>query len=1553
MALPGGWADQKGEIGRYVEDKARECLAVYERSPARIREDVGTERAITEGGYGHRQLFELIQNGADAILGALTGEESANAQRIEVVLTRSALYVANEGTPVDRPGVEAILHSHISNKRGAEIGHFGLGFKSVLAITQRPQFFSRTGSFGFDVTDAGRLIRQAASRAENPPGVDAIEDTPGLRIARPLNPLDEARQDHWLRELMTWATTVVKLPRDGHRAGGLGQDIESFPAQFLLFSPHVRILNLVDEEAGTRRELRAVELDDGRIQLSDKGDISEWRVFRTDHEPTPEARFDGGTIAGRGSVAVAWAVPLLDRRAERGRFWAFFPTTYETTLSGVVNAPWKTNADRQGLLEGVYNRELLDVVAGLVAANLRALLNPEEPGDLLDKLPARDTLQWTDEALAEKVYTALAGTECLPDSDGTLRQPNSLQVLPAGLNEESLAAWSVLEGRPAGWADVSVGTRDRRSRAVRLGARESSAVQWLESIVAPAEPADSVAALTVGATLLPERGPVPGNSPVRQARIVLTAKGQLVSEAATHLLLNTEFSSESTDLSLVHPQVQEDETARSVLVRLGLAGADAFDELKRITPPGRGTTWERYWTVLRWVDLTIPEVVTFLSAHRFQIKIRTLSGEFQPVYAVLLPGEIVPGDGSRDAQLTVDVGYHKEELAAITIPLRLVASPRANQFARVEPVCTTIESEVRAEYFADIPAGSRPQADRVCFDRNLTAAGPLTPLVSNLSDEGKVLFTAALLPLAAQDQPWTMAHDSPQQRPKYPERPCHAPSQLVAVRFGLMSSTLGVRPLSECVDSELSRWSQLLPVVEAPPFCGLAQRLDDLSAEQSSSALDQALEVDDPLLLGAFYGKLAKFVGPPDRVRCGFGNSHDELPPSQVVVTHHRWVYDALLNDGSGALFAESDQEARLLRERWGMLESEADASKTVRYAGAESAVPFADLFPGLPHALLDERGDVECVPCAEVWREYLTLSGVVRARAPALLGEDGRLYYDQSLEPSAALEALLFVQGVEVDDEGKSLALVETARAEQRDRLAAVQSAVSLEEKLVAALGEGPLLQALPSHVMQAAREYHDPLAARQLASLVLAVHGVSALRILGRGLADAGLKPPLRWGGTARALSFVRDLGFPDVYAGTPSSEVPPWLDIEGPIKLNPLHAFQETVASRLIDFCRERPPGRGLVSLPTGAGKTRVVAESLVRAFATGELRGTVLWIADRQELCDQAVQTWKDVWRAAGPRRSLRISRLWGNNNRKVVDRPGQPHLVVATYQSLRSRLGAQYSWIGEAEVIVIDEAHGSTSPSYTQILSSLGLDARTTTRPLIGLSATPFRGRLEDTEETQRLVARYDKRRFDFGVFADDDPYPELRRLKVLSEVGWKVLPGVDLALSRSEMAHLDQYKVLPSSVEGRLGLNADRNDAIVTALDGCPDDWPILLFATSVDQAELLAGLLCLREIPARAISGQTPDDVRRNAIEGFRSGELRVLTNYNVLTTGFDAPETRAIFVTRPVYSPGLYLQMIGRGLRGPLNGGTDECLIVNVEDNVLAYGEELAFRNFEHLWR
>jgi superfamily II DNA or RNA helicase len=103
-----------------------------------------------------------------------------------------------------------------------------------------------------------------------------------------------------------------------------------------------------------------------------------------------------------------------------------------------------------------------------------------------------------------------------------------------------------------------------------------------------------------------------------------------------------------------------------------------------------------------------------------------------------------------------------------------------------------------------------------------------------------------------------------------------------------------------------------------------------------------------------------------------------------------------------------------------------------------------------------------------------------------------------------------------------------------------------------------------------------------------------------------------------------------------------------------------------------------------------------------------------------------------------------------------------------------------------------------------------------------------------------------------------------------------------------------------------------------------------------VDHATELSARLNLHGIPAAAISGGTARSARRWFLDGFQRGEIRVLCNHSVLTTGFDAPKTDLILISRQVFSPVRYMQMVGRGMRGPKNGGTQTCRIVSVLDNL-----------------
>src|SRR4051794_16097708 len=257
------WVGPDGPVGAHIEELNRRCLAAYRENPALVEEHANAERIQTEGGYGRRQVWELIQNGADEMLG--------DPGRVEVILTEDHLYCANEGNPVTSEGAGAILSAYRSAKRGPEIGRFGLGFKSVLGVSRTPEFFSQSGSFGFDPDFAARDIRQVLGHAR---------DVPTLRLALNMDARDASEDDPILADLMKWATTVVRLSLEDGKGEWLHADLANFPSQFLVFSPHISELVLDDRVRGKRR---SIELRKGKgkfehVLLEDAAE-DVWRVF--------------------------------------------------------------------------------------------------------------------------------------------------------------------------------------------------------------------------------------------------------------------------------------------------------------------------------------------------------------------------------------------------------------------------------------------------------------------------------------------------------------------------------------------------------------------------------------------------------------------------------------------------------------------------------------------------------------------------------------------------------------------------------------------------------------------------------------------------------------------------------------------------------------------------------------------------------------------------------------------------------------------------------------------------------------------------------------------------------------------------------------------------------------------------------------------------------------------------------------------------------------------------------------------------------------------------
>jgi DNA repair protein RadD len=451
----------------------------------------------------------------------------------------------------------------------------------------------------------------------------------------------------------------------------------------------------------------------------------------------------------------------------------------------------------------------------------------------------------------------------------------------------------------------------------------------------------------------------------------------------------------------------------------------------------------------------------------------------------------------------------------------------------------------------------------------------------------------------------------------------------------------------------------------------------------------------------------------------------------------------------------------------------------------------------------------------------------------------------------------------------------------------------------------------------------------------------------------------------GKSWAKHFTKILGFPLSFAGIagPPTE-PDSIEIRPFRQLPPLEDFQSELLEPIRGVLSAgRGCNRAIMTLPTGAGKTRTTVETILAWYTKKEDPGTVLWIAQSEELCEQAVQAFREVWIDLGHRtppvsNSLHLSRMWGANNRI----PAQANVVVASIQMLQSivsdlggdRRTELEGLATDLCLVVVDEAHRIPAPSYSEVLNFLGIDlsrGKESDIPLLGLTATPFRG---EDGETRGLADRFDGNLI-MPMSLGGDPVAELRARGVLSRPKHKFISSsggpINLDDNPKYKDYFDRFGDLHPDLLAALGEKSDRNKQILDALCALPGDLSVLFFGCSVEHATAMAIMLRRKGRTAATITGGTRASTRRALIEEFRDGKISTLCNYGVLTTGFDAPKVGAVVISRPTASAVLYEQMIGRGMRGPKFGGTEECLVIDVEDNIHFRGQ-MAFRRFAEYW-
>ena len=1561
-----GWPSSEKELVAYVKDERDKTLEVYKIKPTLLQEHFNTEEDTLAGGYRYRQVFEVIQNAADAILEG--NQPKAEKGRIVARVVDSKLYVANSGAPLTKDGIVALFGAHSSSKRENQIGRFGLGFKSLLAFGGKIDLFSRSVSLRFDAHSCQRTIRDELDLASDHPA-------PGLRIAEILSFEEEAASDAQLVELGCWATTILRAEiADTEMQSHVHNELLNFPRQFVLFLPVDVSLELMSTP-DTTRNITCQRLDD-HVVLHEDDEAEKWFVFERRVPIDNEAALkDAGRLHARNEVPLIWAVPLSGIEDAAGRFWAFFPTDTLSRVPGIINAPWKIDFGRSALSPGDYNKTVMKAAADLVAEHISRLSEADDPGRILGAFPRQ--LELKDEPaapLVEALWDRLCEMAVVPDGHGHLRPAKALYLHPFD-DIELVSQWheSVkLKDACSKFVHPTCLERQRMARLKELRTKledelpEPDLCAWLEA-ACDATVSDVKCCLSLVARL-----PETGNwrhikNEIRRARIVLSQHGRLVAAKDAVIEGTTE---DIEGVFPVSPELLSDEEARDVLVNiLQISNLDEGEWRRRIRQAVENAsprchnpddeTWRAVWRLLRSAP---PSVLEKLSGIFDDLRIKCCDGGWRFRHQVLLPGRIVPfksDDSGRDARLAVDLETHQNDrLIFETIGLTEFPRKQIHEFL-TENVSCDYNRAMLAAYRSCLKPHQKPQTGLINVIGEFKAPHGWK-LVENTVGETQARITQYYLKSGDFKQCSATQYGHTTRPEQYPKISVINPCIWSLLHRGIVLVAGQQVPVGLIIKHQ-----DRLNAMPAHPFnefenglAALSEKIPDdydLGSDWQEKPFWSAVaaycreENVGPDQCRAIYEWMAEETRHPNPVRTGAGI----VEFTTCYVTQSPALAEAAL-EAQVPTIALSPVAAAFWIER-GAQNLEAVVHLEITWQD-DRPVPLVEVVPEFGEVLTETAVEKALVRFVNGLALRVADNTVSK---PCVL-EAGELWLDRDQMDSLNWREQMKLLIREVVNagwfSGDASAALSQLLAHSVLRLRKnVADGADLPDRLLRAVGTAP--ERLLDSFDEATRSAIPDALLRdgnRLAELALLIHGPVILARLSDTLRLKGLQPPSRWG-TQEARDFVAALGFPSEFAVSPRAKRPPEVTVSGPMPLGKLHDYQSKIIDEVESIVRRRGlDARAVISLPTGAGKTRVAVEATVKHVLTSDIGDKfVLWVAQTDELCEQAVQSFRQVWSNIGRAwTDLRVVRLWGGNPDPAPSPDDVPTAIIASIQTLTSRLGTdRLRLLKNCALVVIDESHHAITPSYTRLLNwffskEKEKDETETRPPVIGLTATPFRGR--DEEETQRLASRFGRRMLPVAR-RQADLYDQLREDGILSSVTAEALRhDIPFEFTEEELEHFKRFNELAESALQRLAGDQSRNDLIIDCVQKAAAEGPVLLFANSVAHAQFLAARLCVLGVSAASIHAGTETAVRQYFIRRFQQGRIQVLANYQVLTTGFDAPRTSTIIISRPVFSPVRYMQMVGRGLRGPKNGGTKVCKIITVIDNLREYTNKLAYHYF-----
>lgn len=357
-----------------------------------------------------------------------------------------------------------------------------------------------------------------------------------------------------------------------------------------------------------------------------------------------------------------------------------------------------------------------------------------------------------------------------------------------------------------------------------------------------------------------------------------------------------------------------------------------------------------------------------------------------------------------------------------------------------------------------------------------------------------------------------------------------------------------------------------------------------------------------------------------------------------------------------------------------------------------------------------------------------------------------------------------------------------------------------------------------------------------------------------------------------------------------------------------------YQGEAVDSLFSYFAEKT-GNPVIALPTGTGKSIVIAQFIQRVLQQWPMQRFVI-ATHVKELVKQNADKMLNIWPSAPV--GIYSAGLGRRDTMLPIIFGGVASLVNCVEQ------------LGWRDLLIVDECHLISTNANT--MYGALIDGLRSTNPhlkVIGLSATPFR-------LGQGLVTND-------GLFTDI-----CYNLTGVSAFNRLVAEGyISPLIPKQTRTTLDVSNVGMNHGEfsqNQLQTAVDKDEITYAALAEMVEfgqerqSW--LIFASGVEHAEHIAEALSSFGVPCAAIHSKISTGDRDARLEAFKRGELRALSNNNVLTTGFDHPPVDLIGMLRPTMSPGLWVQMLGRGTRPSPATGKRNCLVLDFAGNTRRLG-------------